>query len=185
MRPLRKIQTALLALLAVTCFCLSVAAPALADNSDVSAVSLATERHNLGSLGSKLPLNARLAGRLLELTNQVRAQQGLAPLKLHGGLTRVALQSSTELVGNAPTTVRSTGERLQQAGVKAGLAGQNTFLAKGLKDEELARAVLEAWLASPEDRSTLLDPRATHAGLAVVETQGRASVVAVLAGQLR
>ncbi len=166
--------------------------PALADQADVSSVSLNAPRPTLmPRLGVKAPQNAAIASRVLSLVNQARAEQGLKPLKLHGALTRVAIDHGMEMekLGYfshlSPTEGSATPAlRVQKAGIKAGLAGENLFADVGLDGDELAQSVLQNWLSSPRDRSNLMDPRATHIGVAVLEFSGRSTVTGLLAGDL-
>ncbi len=178
-------------LLALAFFGLSMGA-AHADNRDVNSVSLNSPRPTMmPRLGVKSPQNAALSSRVLALVNQVRTDEGLKPLKLHGVLTRVAIDHGMEMetLGyfshNSPTQGLATPAlRVQKSGIKAGLAGENIFAAQNLSGEELARSVVESWLSSPQDRSNLLDPRATHMGIAVLEFSDRATVTGLLAGDL-
>ncbi len=168
--------------LVLTGLCLG---PVQADQADVSSVSMTgAPRATMPKLGVKAPQNTAIASQVLALANQARNQEGLAPLKLHGTLTRIAVEHSMEM--ETLGYVRATpGLRVQNSGLKAGLAGGNIFAAQGLEGDELAQAVLDAWLASPVDRSNLMDPRATHMGVAVIEFSNRATVTGLLAGQLR
>lgn len=178
-------------LLALAFFGLFLGA-AQADNRDVSSVSLHTPRPTMMlRLGVKSPQNTALSSRVLALVNQARTEQGLAPLKLHGVLTRVAIDHGMEMEALgyfshlSPTQGLATPAlRVQKSGLKAGLAGENIFTAQNLAGEELAQAVVENWLNTPQDRSNLMDPRATHMGIAVLEYSGRATITGLLAGDL-
>lgn len=175
--------------LALTGLCLG---PVQADQADVSSVSMtAGPRPTAGqhptampSLGVKAPQNAAVASQVLTLVNQARSREGLAPLKLHGTLTRIAVEHSLEMESSGD--VQATPALwIQNSGLKAGLAGGNIFTAQALDGEELAQAVLETWLTSEPDRSNLFDPRATHLGVAVLQFSERSIVTGLLVGQLR
>ena len=168
--------------LAFAALCLG---PARADRLESDSVGLAVSptQSAMPRLGVKAPQNAALAGDVLRLLNLARTERGLTPLKLHGTLTRIAVERSTEMerLGYARDSATA---QIQNSAIAADLAGENLFTARDLESTRLAHAVLEVWLNSERHRSNLLDPRATHVGLAVLQFSDRFLVNAFFVGQL-
>lgn len=128
-----------------------------------------------------LTANAALSDELLELTNTTRKRQGLKPLTSERALNIAAEGHATEMLTlvylshTSPTPgLTTTEERVTLAGTAATNVTENLY--QGESSEALARQAVEAWLGSAESRSSLLDPRASHVGLGVVEKNGKVSV---------
>jgi uncharacterized protein YkwD len=100
--------------------------------------------------------------------NELRAQHGCEPLRLHPGLARAAGRQARLLLAdglldhNAGTPFN---ERLEQAAPGARLLGENLAWGNG----ELAQpsAIVESWMRSPEHREIMLDCRFSQVGIGV------------------
>ena len=139
-----------------------------------------------------LAVNTALAEEILLLTNQARAQHGLSPVQANQTLAIAAVGHSTEMVAlnyfdhTSPTPGLVTPQdRVHVAGAHPGMVSENLFAAEGYPTEGLARVVVDSWLSSPGHRANLLDPRATHTGLGVVEKNGQVCVTEMFAGNMR
>lgn len=103
--------------------------------------------------------------RVLELTNQFRAQNGVAPLQLNAELNAAALNHSTNMAlqdffshtGKDGSTV---GDRMRQVGYVSNAWGEN--IAAGYATPE---QVVQGWINSPGHRANMLNSRFTELGV--------------------
>lgn len=106
---------------------------------------------------------------VIELTNNERAKQGLAPLKADWELSRVAREKSNDMAGsnyfdhNSPT-YGSPFDMMQAYGITYNAAGEN--IAKGQRTPE---EVVNAWMNSQGHRENILNGNFTHIGVGYVE----------------
>jgi uncharacterized protein YkwD len=105
----------------------------------------------------------------VELTiNELRAEHGCEPLRVHAGLARAAsrlartLLADGELDHDAGTPF---GDRLEQAAPAAHMWGET--LAFGSGDAAQPDAIVESWMRSPEHRAIVLDCRFTLIGIGI------------------
>lgn len=116
-------------------------------------------------LGLATDINAE---RLVNLTNQKRAEQGLAALNLDPQLSQAAAGKANDMFGkdywahNSPNGT-TPWVFIKDAGYEYLYAGEN--LAKNFANSD---GVVEAWMASPSHRSNLLKPEYKDIGFAVV-----------------
>jgi uncharacterized protein YkwD len=116
-----------------------------------------------------LPSTAAAAGmtrtetRLLRDLNRVRAQHGLPPLRYDPRLQRAARAHTREMLATGVFQHGALAPRLARFSVRATLAGEN--LAWGTGSESTAKAIVDAWLASPEHRANLLRPSFSRVGI--------------------
>lgn len=117
----------------------------------------------------------RIERRVLELTNQARAQGRhcgrelfgpVPPLKPSPLLSRVALEHSRDmamhdLLDHTGSDGSSPGDRMTRAGYKWRIAGEN--IASGVTT---ADAVVEGWLQSPHHCENIMAPQFTQMGSA-------------------
>lgn len=106
--------------------------------------------------------------RLLELTNQKRAEQGLAPLSLNGTLSQAASLKAGDMFANnywAHTSPagKTPWDFISSAGYVYSVAGEN--LAKNFSNSE---GVVEAWMNSPSHKENLLRSQYQEIGFAIV-----------------
>lgn len=102
---------------------------------------------------------------VLDLTNQYRAQAGLAPLRWNPVLTATALAHSQDMAYNdffshTGSDRSSLFDRLRAAGYAYDSAGEN--IAAGYATPA---GVVQAWMQSPEHRANILSPEATEMGV--------------------
>ena len=108
--------------------------------------------------------------RLLALTNEVRAANGLSPLTINGQITGVAQRWATVLADrgvlshNASLPSQVTGWK--DLGENVGVGGT-------------ADAVHAGFLASPTHRANIVDPAFTQVGFGIVRPDARIFVVVV------
>jgi hypothetical protein len=133
---------------------------------------------------AQAPADPALETALLNETNRVRAEHGLAPLRADAGLARAARAHAAEnaargvLDHGSPDADRDTpAERVARAGVALVEIGEN--LARIPGDDVAARA-LDGWLASPPHRRNLLDPAFTHVGFGTAVGPGGRYLVQLL-----
>jgi uncharacterized protein YkwD len=102
---------------------------------------------------------ADLTGReaaLLREMNRVRAQHGLPPLHFDARLEAAARSHTQRMLKLNVFTHGAFGNRMLAFNVRGTLAGENLAWGNGLRGT--ARAIVGAWLASPEHRANLLRP---------------------------
>ena len=100
---------------------------------------------------------------LLKEMNRVRAQYGLGRLRVDTHLERAARAHSREMIVSGAFQHGAFGARMAQFDVHGTLAGEN--LAWGTGYRATARAIVAAWLASPEHRANLLRPSFNRVGV--------------------
>jgi uncharacterized protein YkwD len=109
---------------------------------------------------------ARMTGSesaLLREMNRVRAAHGLGRLRIDAHLERAARSHSREMLADGVFTHGSFASRMVRFDVRARLAGEN--LAWGTGVDATPRAIVEAWLQSPEHRRNLLEATFTRVGV--------------------
>jgi uncharacterized protein YkwD len=117
-------------------------------------------------LAAPFAANAGLTNReasVLREMNRVRAQNGLPALRLDTHLQRAAVAHSREMLATDVFSHGAFARRMLHFDVKGRIAGEN--LAWGTGDESTARAIVAAWLASPEHRANLLRPSFRRTGV--------------------
>lgn len=137
------------------------------------------------------PYQNSFAQEVLRLTNQARAQYGLAPLQAHHALESAAAGHTQEMLDlgyfshNSPTPGKSQpDQRVRSAGASPRMVSENIFQCEGYDAQEVAQLAIDNWLESPGHRQNLLDPRATHLGIGFVEKNGTIAVTQVFGGGL-
>ena len=103
------------------------------------------------------------AASVLREMNRVRAAHGLPRLRLDTHLQRAAVSHSKEMLASNVFAHGAFARRMIRFDVKASIAGEN--LAWGTGTKGTARAIVAAWLASPEHRANLLRPSFSRAGV--------------------
>jgi uncharacterized protein YkwD len=107
--------------------------------------------------------STRSESSLLREMNRIRAQYGLNGLNADSHLSRAARAHSREMVQRNVFQHGAFGNRMAEFKVTGQLAGEN--LAWGTGARGTARAIVAAWLASPEHRANLLRPSFTRVGV--------------------
>ncbi|HEV2591065.1 MAG TPA: CAP domain-containing protein [Gaiellaceae bacterium] len=100
---------------------------------------------------------------LLHQMNVVRAEHGLKPLSVDSRLEQAARFHSHEMLSNDVFEHGAFGTRMARFRIHGTLAGEN--LAWGTGSLGTAKAVVAAWLASPEHRANLLRPSFRRVGI--------------------
>ncbi|UII54448.1 CAP domain-containing protein [Cytobacillus spongiae] len=105
---------------------------------------------------------------VVELTNQERAKQGLAPLKVDLSLSKVAREKSQDMKTNnyfshTSPVYGSPFDMMKQFGISYRSAGEN--IAKGQQTPE---AVVKAWMNSDGHRKNIMSTSFTHIGVGYV-----------------
>lgn len=106
--------------------------------------------------------------RVLELTNQKRAEKGLAPLTINSKLNESAQRKAGDMFAfnywaHISPSGRNPWSFFQEVGYKYIYAGEN--LARDFMNSE---AVVEAWMNSPTHRDNILNGNYKEIGLSVV-----------------
>jgi len=128
----------------------------------------------------------RLESRLLTLTNEARAAEGLAPLAPSAILAQAARHHAEEMARLgyfshvSPTPGRgSPEERVRLMGGTHAMLGEN-LADVSARDLDAANRIVDGWMASPGHRTNLLHTAWTHVGFGLAEhTNGRAYVAQV------
>lgn len=103
--------------------------------------------------------------RVLDLTNQFRAQNGVAPLRLNVELNAAALNHSTNMAvqdffSHTGKDGSSAGDRMRQVGYVSNAWGEN--IAAGYTTPE---QVVQGWINSTGHRANMLNSRFTELGV--------------------
>ena len=121
------------------------------------------------------------AEELIDLTNQVRLENGLSALELNSDLTQAATQKAADMIAkNYWAHTSPDGQTpwyfFKDAGYQYLYAGEN--LARDFLD---SGSVIEAWLSSPTHKDNLLSNRYQDIGIAVIHDtfQGQETVLVV------
>jgi len=106
--------------------------------------------------------------RVIEVTNQKRAENGLAPLTLNGTLSGAAQRKAGDMFAfnywaHVSPSGRTPWSFFREVGYRYVYAGEN--LAKDFMNSE---AVVEAWMNSPSHRENILNGNYKEIGLSVV-----------------
>ncbi|HEY8529012.1 MAG TPA: CAP domain-containing protein [Paenibacillaceae bacterium] len=106
------------------------------------------------------------ASEVVRLVNAERAKAGLAPLKVHNELTRVALHKAKDMYHNnyfshQSPTYGSPFDMMRSYGISFRYAGEN--IAKGQRSPQ---EVMNAWMNSSGHRANILNGNFTHIGVA-------------------
>jgi uncharacterized protein YkwD len=116
---------------------------------------------------------------LLRQMNRVRAEHGLRSLRYDTHLERAARFHTREMIGADVFSHGAFAARMAEFAVAGRVAGEN--LAWGTGHRATARAIVAAWLASPEHRANLLRPSFRRVGvgdlIGAFQGQNRAHVV--------
>lgn len=106
---------------------------------------------------------------VVELTNQERSKNGLAPFQIDEELSKVAREKSRDMSAknyfdhNSPT-YGSPFDMMRSYGISYSSAGEN--IAKG---QRTPQEVVNAWMNSPGHRANILNGSFTHIGVGFVE----------------
>lgn len=106
--------------------------------------------------------------KILELTNQKRAEQGLSPLTINSKLNESAQRKAGDMFAfnywaHISPSGRNPWSFFQEVGYKYVYAGEN--LARDFMDSD---AVIEAWMNSPTHRDNILNSNYKEIGISVV-----------------
>ncbi len=117
------------------------------------------------SAASTPPTDSDFVQRVLDLTNQFRAQNGVAPLSLNPELNAAALNHSTDMAlqdyfSHTGKDGSSPGDRMNQVGYASYGWGEN--IAAGYTTPE---QVVQGWINSPGHRANMLNPSYTELGV--------------------
>ncbi|KGP91034.1 sporulation protein [Pontibacillus chungwhensis BH030062] len=107
--------------------------------------------------------------KVVELTNEERAAQGLEPLEIDKELSNVAEKKSQDMAQNGyfshdSPTYGSPFDMMKQFGIEYRTAGEN--IAKG---QQTPQEVVDAWMNSEGHRANILNENYTHIGVGFVE----------------
>lgn len=108
---------------------------------------------------------------VVDLTNQEREKQGLAPLEIDLELSVVSKDKSKDMLNNQyfshdSPTYGSPFDMMEQYGISYRTAGEN--IAKGQSSPE---EVVNGWMNSPGHRENILNGDFTHIGVGYVEEE--------------
>lgn len=103
--------------------------------------------------------------KVVDLTNQERAKNGLAPLKVDETLSKMAREKSRDMSANGyfshtSPTYGSPFDMMKQYGISYRAAGENIAMGQRSPEE-----VVTAWMNSEGHRKNILSPNFTHIGV--------------------
>lgn len=103
--------------------------------------------------------------KVVGLTNQERAKNGLAPLKVDETLSKMAREKSRDMSANGyfshtSPTYGSPFDMMKQYGISYRSAGENIAMGQRSPEE-----VVTAWMNSEGHRKNILSPNFTHIGV--------------------
>ena len=106
---------------------------------------------------------------VIELTNQRRMENGLAPLRANGALNEIATRKAGDMFAfnywaHSSPSGRNPWSFFQEVGYRYLYAGENLA-----RDFMASEAVVEAWMNSPAHKDNVLSPHYREIGLAVVD----------------
>lgn len=132
--------------------------------SDASSSSAPTDYYGLPAAPAP-PSSSDFVQRVLDLTNQFRAQNGVAPLQLNQELNAAALNHSTDMAlqdyfSHTGKDGSSAGDRMKQVGYTSYAWGEN--IAAGYTTPE---QVVQGWINSPGHRANMLNSSFTELGI--------------------
>ncbi|MBN8190613.1 sporulation protein [Bacillus sp. NTK074B] len=135
-------------------------APAPAANKQTQQSEQATEQS--GQL-------SQFEQKVVELTNQERAKQGLPALKVDAELSKVAREKSRDMQANkyfshTSPTYGSPFDMMKQFGIEYSSAGENIAMGQQTPEE-----VVQAWMNSEGHRKNIMSSNYTHIGVGYVE----------------
>ncbi|MGG3913757.1 CAP domain-containing protein [Rossellomorea vietnamensis] len=107
--------------------------------------------------------------KVVELTNQERAKQGLPALKVDAELSKVAREKSRDMQANnyfshTSPTYGSPFDMMKQFGIEYSSAGENIAMGQQTPEE-----VVQAWMNSEGHRKNIMSSNYTHIGVGYVE----------------
>lgn len=118
---------------------------------------------------------AAAAARIVELTNQTRAEHGVGPLQAVVYLGDAATGHSKEMIElnyfshTSPTPGRAQPKmRIQLANGWDTRIGENIYRSQGIPINQLADRAMSAWLKSPSHLKNLVDPTFNSIGVGIV-----------------
>jgi hypothetical protein len=109
--------------------------------------------------------------RLLDLTNQVRAEQGFSPLQWDSALAVAARAHTEQMIERRLLSHQLPGEpdlasRAGQDGAHFRIVAENIGMAGSID------ALQAEWMHSPPHRANILDPKLDHVGIGVFQRAG-------------
>jgi hypothetical protein len=131
----------------------------------------------LWPVGTAADLEGEVVRRLVQRTNELRAQSGWKPVAAEPRLTAAAARfarymAETDRYGHE-VDGRQPAERAQAQGYDHCLTAENIAFAsstRGFQADELAQRLFDGWVHSPPHRRNLLDGDMTHVGMAVAQS---------------
>lgn len=128
--------------------------------------------HRTGA--SMKPIPADIGMRVLELANNIRAEQGAPPLAWEDHLAVAADRHSHEMLQldyfehESPIPDhRNVWDRVEKTGINPRSVGECLYESAGIPTDEVPQSCIRAWLASPGHRETLMDPKYRLSGVGV------------------
>lgn len=113
--------------------------------------------HDYSTLVSRMYDPELIAREALDGTNQYRASQGLAPLRWHGDVARIAAEHAGQMAsGTAPFSHDGVNQRVNRYPMPHRGAAENLALTSG--DSRVAKVAVDGWIKSPGHEKNLRGP---------------------------
>ena len=130
----------------------------------------------LGMTSAAMPLGLtdRIADKLLEMTNNVRARQKVAVLHVDPALTSAARRHSRHMAQfdffDHTSPVRGetdVEDRVSLEGGRPGSLSENIYWSRGLAEQSIPASIYREWMDSPEHREAMLSSENVAVGIGV------------------
>ena len=157
---------------------------ALCENYSIRSGSYSGGTSATASVSTTFQVSSGVECNLLNLINQLRAQNGIPALLSNASLTNIAYSRSTDML-NRNYFSHSTPEGktifniLAENGIRYGCAGENIYFCSPATNGSES-AILNTWLSSPFHRDNLLNGGYRQAGIGIVDGGGKRIVTIVL-----
>ena len=113
--------------------------------------------HDYSTLVSRMYDPELIAREALDDTNQYRASRGLAPLRWHGDVARIAAEHAGQMAsGTAPFSHDGFNQRVNRYPMPHRGAAENLALTSG--DSRVAKVAVDGWIKSPGHEKNLRGP---------------------------
>lgn len=128
----------------------------------------------------------QIEARVVALSNEFRARNGLPSLQSNPTLCQAARSHSDEMAHlnyfdhESPTLARRfPWDRVNQVGADADAISENLYLVEGYPLNVVAGMAVHSWENSPDHRHNLLDPAVSNVGVGIATHGGQVYVTQV------
>lgn len=115
-------------------------------------------------------------GRLLELVNEVRAENGLPPLQIHAGLMEVARLKAQDMTDNGyfshtSSVYGSPWDMMRKHNISFKSAAEN------IAGNKTVEGAFQAWISDENHKNNILNKEFTYTGIGIVDSPTYGKIV--------